>query len=172
MEGSFAASGTCLETAPGGHAWVVANTPRLSRLLHSADYGRTWSVDTLAITTHEGSGAQSISFRDARNGLILGGGYASQPTDALTLRSTDGGQTWQPRTRMPLSSGAWGGAYVPRSNPAIIVAVGPAGSVYSTDEAATWIPIDAFNYWSLGFASPRAGWMVGNRGRITRVEFR
>jgi photosystem II stability/assembly factor-like uncharacterized protein len=171
-EGSFAASGTCIEVAPGGHAWVVANIPTLSRLLHSADYGRTWSVDTLAITTHEGSGAQSVSFRDARNGVIFGGGYQAQPGDALVLRTTDGGRTWLGGKRMPMSSGAWGGVYVPRSDPPIMVVAGPAGSAYSLDEARTWMPIDTVNYWSLGFASPRAGWMVGQRGRITKVEFR
>ena len=56
-EGSFAASGTCLVTRPGGHAWAVASNPNHGRVLHSADYGRTWRVDTLPITTHEGLGS-------------------------------------------------------------------------------------------------------------------
>ncbi len=74
-EGSFAASGTCVTTAAGGGAWIVMNTPARSRLLRTADYGRTWALETLPITTHEGSGAQSVTFRDARHGMVLGGGY-------------------------------------------------------------------------------------------------
>lgn len=63
-EGSFAASGTCLATRPGGHAWIVMSNADHGRVLHSADYGRTWSVDTLPITTRTGSGPQSVGFRD------------------------------------------------------------------------------------------------------------
>src|SRR6476620_230027 len=71
-EGSFAASGTCLVTRPGGHAWAVGSNPAHGRVFHTADYGRTWRVDTLPITTHEGSGPQSIAFLDDRHGIALG----------------------------------------------------------------------------------------------------
>src|SRR6476619_267555 len=50
-EGSFAASGTCLVTRPGGHAWVVASNADHGRVLHTADYGATWSVGTMPLTT-------------------------------------------------------------------------------------------------------------------------
>ena len=168
-EGSFAASGTCLITKPGGHAWAVASNPQRGRLLHTADYGRTWAVDTLLITTHEGSGPQSVSFRDNQRGVVLGGGYPAKPTDTLAVLTRDGGRTWTPRTRPPLPRGFWGGVFVPGTN--VIVGVGPDGSVYSRDEGASWMQIDTFNYWSVGFASRRAGWAVGARGRITRLTF-
>jgi hypothetical protein len=42
--------------------------------------------------------------------------------------------------------------------------------VWSRDEGASWIPIDTLDYWSVGFASPRAGWAVGAGGRITRLS--
>jgi photosystem II stability/assembly factor-like uncharacterized protein len=170
-EGSFAASGTCLVTRPGGHAWVVASTPERGRVLHTADYGRTWSVDTLPITTHAGSGPQSIMFRDARNGVVLGGGAAVTATDVLAAATSDGGNTWTPRARPPLRTGVWGGVYVPGASRPTIVAVGPAGAVWSNDEGTSWMPIDTLNYWSVGFASPRAGWAVGTRGRITKISF-
>ena len=50
-----------------------------------------------------------------------------------------------------------------------VVAVGPGGSAWSADDGATWVTIDTLNYWSVGFASPRAGWAVGTRGKITRL---
>ncbi len=169
-EGSFAASGLCLETLAGGHAWIVMSNPQHARILHTPDYGRSWAVDTLPITTREGVGPQSVSFRDTRNGVVLGGGNAAQPADNLTAITSNGGRTWLPRNRAPLRSGAWGGVYVPGSKPATVVAVGPSGAAYSRDNGGSWIPIDTMNYWSVGFASPRAGWAVGVRGRITKLS--
>jgi photosystem II stability/assembly factor-like uncharacterized protein len=169
-EGSFAASGTCVVTQPGGHAWIVASNADHGRVLHTSTYGRTWSVDTLPITTRSGSGPQSIMFRDDRHGVALGGGNAATATDVLSAATSDGGQTWTPRARPPLRTGVWGGVYVPGARRPSIVAVGPAGAVWSNDEGTSWMPIDTLNYWSVGFASPRAGWAVGTRGRITRLS--
>jgi photosystem II stability/assembly factor-like uncharacterized protein len=169
-EGSFAASGTCVVARPGGRAWIVASNADHGRVLRTADYGRTWVVDTLPITTRSGSGPQSIGFRDDRNGFALGGGNAAQGSDVLAATTSDGGRAWIARSRPPLRSGIWGGVYVPGAKPPTIVAVGPAGAVYTRDDGATWTPIDTLNYWSVGFASPRAGWAVGARGRITKLS--
>jgi photosystem II stability/assembly factor-like uncharacterized protein len=170
QEGSFAASGTCVVTRPGGRAWIVASNAAHGRVLHTADYGRSWAVDTLPITTRSGSGPQSIGFRDDRNGFALGGGNAAQAADILAATTNDGGHTWNVRARPPLQSGVWGGVYVPGARRPTIVAVGPSGAAYSRDDGASWTSIDAFNYWSVGFASPRAGWAVGARGRITKLS--
>src|SRR5262249_20722923 len=93
-EGSFAASGTCVVTRPRGLAWIVASNANHGRVLHTTDFGRTWSVDTLPITTRAGSGPQSIGFRDDRNGMALGGGNAAQAGDVLAAATSDGGKTW------------------------------------------------------------------------------
>ena len=169
-EGSFAASGTCLVTLGDGLAWIVASNAERGRVLHTADYGRTWSAFPLPITTRAGSGPQSIAFRDAQHGMALGGGYASEPDVVLAALSGDGGRTWSPRTRPPLPRGVWGGVYVPDSDPPTLVAVGPDGAVYTRDDGHTWTVIDRNDYWSVGFASPRAGWLVGRNGRITKLS--
>ena len=166
-EGSFAASGTCVVTRPGGHAWIVASNANHGRVLHTSNFGRTWSVDTLPITTRSASGPQSIMFRDDRHGVALGGGNAATATDVLAAATSDGGKTWTPRARPPLRTGVWGGTYVPGR--ATIVAVGPAGAVWSRDEGLSWEQIDTLNYWSVGFATSDAGWAVGTRGRITKL---
>lgn len=168
-EGSFAASGTCLTTGAQGRAWIVMNTPTRSRLLRTEDFGSSWALDTLPITTHEGSGAQSVTFVDARRGMVLGGGYAAQPGDTLIATTDDGGATWRPRASPPFKVGTWGGVFVPGARTPTVVAVGPNGSAWSRDFGASWAVIDTANYWSVGFASGRAGWAVGTQGRITRL---
>ena len=40
---------------------------------------------------------------------------------------------------------------------------------FPTAHPATWARIDSLVYWSVGFASPAAGWAVGKGGRITRL---
>lgn len=168
-EGSFAASGTCIATQPGGRAWIVMSSPTRARLIRTADHGRTWALETLPITTHEGSGPQSVTFLDARRGMVLAGGAAVQPGDTLVAVTEDGGDTWRPRAAPPFKVGTWGGSFVPGARVPTVVAVGPNGSAWSRDLGASWAVIDSANYWSVGFASGRAGWAVGTQGRITRL---
>ena len=169
QEGSFAASGTCLVTGKGGHAWIVASTAEHGRLLHTANYGRSWTVDTLPLTTRAGSGPQSVAFRDNRHGMVLGGGNNAVAGDVLIAITDQGGLRWTPRSSPPLARGIWGGVYVPKARTPTVVAVGPSGAMVTRDEGVTWSSIDGFNYWSVGFASPTAGWAVGMGGRITKL---
>jgi photosystem II stability/assembly factor-like uncharacterized protein len=168
-EGSFAASGTCIATQPRGRAWIVMSSPTRARLIRTADYGRSWSLETLPITTHEGSGPQSVVFLDARRGMVLAGGAAVQPGDTLVAITGDGGATWTPRASPPFKVGTWGGSFVPGARVPTVVAVGPNGSAWTRDMGATWVVLDSANYWSVGFASGRAGWAVGTQGRVTRL---
>lgn len=168
-EGSFAASGTCLVTGAGGRAWIVAADSIRSRVLLSGNYGRDWGSITLPITSRAGSGAQSIAFLDAKRGMALGGGTTAKLGDENIAVTSDGGFKWSLAGKLPMKTGAWGGVYVPGAKKPTVVAVGPNGSAWSADNGATWVVIDTLNYWSVGFASPSAGWAVGTRGKITRL---
>jgi photosystem II stability/assembly factor-like uncharacterized protein len=169
-EGSFAASGTCLVAQPGGYAWTVSSNATQARMFRTEDFGVSWQFTTLPITTHPGSGPQSVSFRDPKNGAVFGGGAVVLPSDVLVATTTDGGRTWAARTSPDLKTGIWAGAYVPGASPTAIVAVGPDGAAYSRDEGESWIAIDGNDYWSVAMASPRAGWAVGRNGRITKLS--
>jgi photosystem II stability/assembly factor-like uncharacterized protein len=158
-EGSFAASGTCLITRPGGHAWNAAGTP-IARLLHTMDYGRSWTVDTIPLTA-----ISSVAFRDDRHGIVLG-----TDSSAATASTRDGGKTWVRGGAPPFGRGVYGGVYVPGARTPVVVAVGPGGLAWSADDGASWTVINNNVYWSVGFASPRAGWAVGARGRITKLS--
>jgi hypothetical protein len=102
--------------------------------------------------------------------MALGGGTAAQPGDDFIAVTSDGGTTWTKRASPALRTGVWGGVYVPGAARPTVVAVGPSGAAFSADDGATWTPIDSLDYWSVGFASPRAGWAVGRQGRITKLS--
>ena len=169
-EGGFAASGTCLVTRPGGHAWIATGNAPRSRILHTGDYGRTWDVFEMPVVAGgEAAGLATITFRDDRHGAALGGeiGKADARTDNVAITS-DGGRTWRPGGR-PLFAGAvFGAAFIPRAG-ASLVAVGPGGANLSRDGGATWAAMDTLAYWGIGFSPEGTGWLAGPRGRITRV---
>lgn len=157
-EGSFAASGTCLVTLPGGHAWIAVGTPK-ARLLHTADYGRSWTSDSIPLVA-----ISSVAFRDPQHGIVLG-----TDSSAATASTDDGGRTWVRGGKPPFPRGVYGGVFVPGARVPTVVAAGPAGLAWSGDNGTTWNPINSNGYWSVGFASRNAGWAIGPNGRITRL---
>ena len=165
-EGSFAASGTCVVTRPGGHAWIASNK---GRVIHTADYGRSWSAVRAPISVSDSVGVVSVAFRDARNGVAFGG-FGAAPGDTLIAITGDGGATWSARPRPAIKGGVSGGAYVSARSRAI-VAAGFTGAAYSRDEGLTWAPLDTANYWGIGFAPSGTGWLTGRGGRIVKLTF-
>jgi photosystem II stability/assembly factor-like uncharacterized protein len=157
-EGGYASSGTCLVTRPGGLALIALGTP-ISRLLHTADFGRSWRVDTVPIAR-----IASVSARDDRRWIVFG--WDSTAATALTR---NGGRSWERGAKPPFPQGVYGGAYVPGPRSATVVAAGPGGLAWSPDEGATWTLISDQAYWGVGFASANAGWAVGPGGRITKL---
>lgn len=172
-EGSFAASGTCVATQPGGHAWVGTGNAPTARVLHTGDYGRTWSVASVPIAGGEAAGLASVVFRDPRNGLALGGPIArTTDTAVVVARTTDGGASWTAAGWTGLPGAIYGAAYVPGARTPTVVAVSPRGAALSRDDGATWSLIDTASYWSVGAASPDAIWLVGPAGRIVKGSIR
>jgi photosystem II stability/assembly factor-like uncharacterized protein len=171
-EGGFAASGTCVVTGEGGRAWIGTGNAAASRILRTTDYGRSWSVAAAPIAGAEGAGITTLAFRDSRHGVAMGGSIASpdEPSRAIAV-TRDGGATWTSAGRPTITGAVYGGAYVPGMPTPTLVAVSPKGASWSADEGGTWSPLDSASYWSVGFASRRAGWMVGPGGRITMIVF-
>ena len=163
-EGSFASSGTCVTTQPGGHAWIGTTK---GRVLRTADFGRTWHVARVPISIHDSVGVTSVSFRDALHGLAFGG-FGANAGDSLIAITSDGGATWSSLPRPAIAGGVWAGAYVP-GHASTVVVVGSTGSAWSGDEGKTWTAIDTAVYWGLAFAKNGVGWAVGANGRITKL---
>ena len=171
-EGGFAASGTCIALGPDGRAWIGTGAADTARVLTTLDEGRTWTAIAAPLPAGEAAGIFTIAFRDSLHGVILGGDLSrpDEHTDNVAATS-DGGLTWEVSGRPVLTGAIYGAAYVPGGPTPTIVAVGPHGADWSSDEGLTWSSADTVSYWGLGIVSPDAGWLVGPEGRIVRISF-
>ena len=94
-EGAFAASGTNVAVFGSTHAWFGTGAAARSRVLHTADRGTTWTIAETPLRAGQTSGIYSVAFRDALNGVVVGGDY-SKETEAINNAAItrDGGRTW------------------------------------------------------------------------------
>jgi photosystem II stability/assembly factor-like uncharacterized protein len=166
-ESAFAASGTAVAAQGDGRAWIVTGGGSVPRVLRTADYGRTWSVDTLPIGAgNASSGAFGVAFRDASHGVVVGGDYRQEHAGGAAARTGDGGASWAPAGAFQPAGVREGAAYVPGTR--TLVVVGPAGTLWSHDDGASWTAADTVGFHAVSFAGPRAGWAVGAGGRVAR----
>jgi photosystem II stability/assembly factor-like uncharacterized protein len=168
-EGAFAASGTCVATFGEKSAWIATGAGTEARLLHTKDRGESWtSIRTPIAQGTSTTGHTSIEFRTSLIGLAVGGDIAdtTKVTDNVIM-TRDGGATWTVGGKLSFSGGAYGAAYAKGS--ASAVAVGPNGASLTHDDGRTWTALDNQSYWSVAFGGNRTGYMVGPKGRITKV---
>jgi photosystem II stability/assembly factor-like uncharacterized protein len=173
-EGAFAASGTCTATTGDRHGWISTGAAARARVLATTDGGDTWrAYETPIVQGSATSGGASLEFRDTLNGILGGGNIAAPDSFADNVAcSSDGGRTWRLATRTPFPGAVYGLAYVPGGGSRTVVATGPSGAAWSADEAGRWIGMEGVkDYWAVGFASPKAGWLVGTEGRILKLAF-
>ena len=167
-EAAFAASGSSIALQPPGHVWVGTGGGGRSRVMHSADRGRTWTVTEVPVHAEgQAAGIFSIAFFDARIGVAAGGDYTkprlAAPSVALT---SDGGRTWR-RAAAPPSAYISGVAYAGAADR--LVAVGLAGTFVSRDGGDSWMQTDTVAMNSVRFRN-RIGIAVGPRGRVARTD--
>lgn len=166
-EGAYAASGTNVAVFGEDHVWIGTTA---SRVLHSADRGRTWSVAKTPVPTSAAAGIFSIAFRSATHGMVVGGNYEKEEeaVDNAAVTS-DGGQTWT--VSRGLSGYRSAVAHQPGSV-ATWIAAGPRGVDMTTDDGRTWKAIGTGGGFHAFAFSPRGrrGWGAGDRGVIARVE--
>jgi photosystem II stability/assembly factor-like uncharacterized protein len=171
-EGSFAASGTCVTTEGDRNAWIGTGAARKARILATNDAGKSWTSYATPIRGDSTSGIASVAFRDRLHGIIGGGNVADTTGGQKNVaRSDDGGRTWTLATPTPFGGAVYGLTYVPGQR-LTVVATGPGGAAWSSDEGKSWSSLPGVsNYWGLAFASRKAGWLVGDRGAILKVSF-
>jgi photosystem II stability/assembly factor-like uncharacterized protein len=97
-EGAFAASNSCLTVQGEKNVWFASGGAKVARIFRSNDRGKSWSVaETPMHPANASSGIFSLAFRDAKNGIAVGGDYAHPESSDLpnVMQSYDGGKTWQ-----------------------------------------------------------------------------
>jgi photosystem II stability/assembly factor-like uncharacterized protein len=167
-EGAFAGSGTNIAVSGRRLAWIGTGASTKSRVLRTANGGRTWTVADTPVASSGSAGIFSVAFRDPRHGLVVGGDYRKE-TEAVdnAAATMDGGLTWT--SVKGLRGFRSVVAFVPGSN-ASWIAVGPSGADWSTDEGRSWTGIVGEGYHAFSFApGGRVGWGVGERGRIAKL---
>lgn len=169
-DGAFAASGTCIAVQGKKNVWFGTGGAATARVFRSTDGGESWKSASAPITAGAASsGIFSIAFKDARNGVIVGGDYRkeNEPGDNVAT-TTDGGATWI-LAKGPRPSGFRSAvAYVTGPGGSTIVAVGPGGSDYSVDNGSSWVSLGSAGFHAVSFAGADAGWAVGEDGRVAK----
>jgi photosystem II stability/assembly factor-like uncharacterized protein len=170
-EAGFAASGTAITVAPGGRVWIGTGGAGSARVLMSNDWGQTWTAATTSLPASESAGIFGIAFRDPQVGVAVGGDYQAPNDSSLNvLQTIDGGQTWTLVSRSLPYGVRYGVAYVRVGETWFLVAVGPSGWGYSTDDGATWRYIDSLGYNTAGAAPGGPVWAAGVDGRIAKFR--
>jgi photosystem II stability/assembly factor-like uncharacterized protein len=166
-EGAYAASGTNVAVFGHDHVWIGTTA---ARVLRSLDGGLTWTVANAPLAHGTSAGIFSIAFRDARHGIVVGGDYRkeSEATDNAAI-TVDGGATW--KLVRGLSGFRSVVAWIPGARRSII-AIGPSGADWSSDEGRTWSPLAAEGFDSVSMAAAGgAAWATGEGGRISKLTF-
>lgn len=171
-EGAFAASGLCVGHGDASTVYVATGAPG-ARLFRSGDGGRTWTVATTPLTRGTAAGLTGLSFMDGRRGLVVAADIDRLRTDtsrAVVGLTSDGGRTWEVRTRPPLPGALAGVAWVPAVGRGVAVASGYGGAFFTVDEARSWTTITDQVTTGVS-ASGRTAWVVGAGGRIWRLDW-
>jgi len=170
-EGAFAASGTNIAMFGKGHAWIATGAGAKARVLRTFNRGRTWTIAETPLVAGPSAGIFSIAFRDSKHGVVVGGDYKkeNEAVDNLAL-TDDGGVTW--KLARGLSGYRSVVAYVPGAKTGTLIAVGPSGADYSTDDGHTWKVMEGPGFDTLSFARGRPiAFAAGVGGRIGKLTF-
>ena len=170
-EGSFAASGTCLQTIGDQIAVIGTGAGASARLLRSEDRGRSWTAYETPITDGTPtSGISSLSFVDAMNGFAFGLELTGDDGPIQNaIQTSDGGETWKYLESFPQLPDVYGGAQVPESLGSLLVVTGPKGIDYSANGGRSWTSLSKLDHWGIAFSSASRGWATGPSGRITKL---
>ncbi len=182
-EFSFSASDTCVATQGENNAWIATGGPA-ARILATTDGGNTWNAYDTPIVANSSAGAFSVDFRNPLNGIVAGGDLdPSDPDQARTATSSDGGKTWALTNPPPVTGAIWAVSYVRQRGSVcnqtcqnlltyVVVTADEGGAAWSPDEGTTWYVLPGVaGGWAVAFAAPEAGWLVGTNGEIIKISF-
>ncbi len=170
-EAAFAASNSNIAIF-GDNAWVATGGKR-SRVMHTADKGKTWEIYNTPIVQGKAmTGIYSIDFFDAKNGVVFGGNWEDKPFNEGNKAITEnGGKTWK-----LVSNGKEPGyrssvKYVPGMKGQGIVAVGSLGISFSGDRGENWKELSKEGFYAIEFVNDSIAFASGDQ-KISRLIFK
>lgn len=169
-EVAFAASNSNIAIY-NDNAWIATGGKK-SRIMHTADKGKTWEVyDTPIISGKAMTGIFSVDFRDENNGIVIGGNWDNKSSNEKNKAITnDGGKSWkliadgeEPGYRSSIK-------YIPGTEGQGVVAVGSPGISYSGDGGKNWKELSKEAFFAIEFVNDSVAFASGDK-RIAKLVF-
>lgn len=165
-EAGFAASGTSIRVVNG--RIYIGTGGSQSRLLYSGDGGRNWgSHPTPMLQGESSTGIFSIAFRNAQEGVVVGGDYMNDRNpDQTVLLTKDGGRSWQ----TPAQGTGGYRSSVEYISDEKLIACGTSGVDVSIDGGQNWLSLAGEGYHVVRKAK-NGHWVLlaGADGRIAEL---
>jgi photosystem II stability/assembly factor-like uncharacterized protein len=157
-ESFFAASNSSM-AAYDGEIWLGTGSARVLRRKPSGEWEK---IATPLASGNDSSGVFSLTFRDQKHGVAVGGDFRkSKETAGNAAFTSDGGVHWRAANSPPhgyRSAVAWD------ETEQAWITVGSNGSDISYDDGKTWQWLDSGNWNALGLP-----WAVGPNGQIGKL---
>jgi photosystem II stability/assembly factor-like uncharacterized protein len=184
-EFSFSSSDTCVATQGADNAWIATGGSSVARILATTDGGNSWNAYDTPIISSPSAGAFTVDFRDSVHGIVGGGDLdTTDPDNARTAASTDGGQSWALTNAPPVTGAIFGLSYVRDLQGCgaraaceqfaryVVVTANTGGAAWTSDEGTTWYVLPGVTgAWAVTFATPDSGWLVGANGQVIKISF-
>lgn len=162
-EFAFAASGTCLVAEGRRQAWL-ASGGGASRIFHTTDRGRTWTVRPAPIPASPAGGVFSLAFDGVDRGVAVGGDFERPNAGRDASGRTRDGRRWLPGG--DLSGYRSGVDWLADVKRRVAVAVGPTGSDVTYDGGRSWARFSPRNYDAVVCADDGSCWASGPEGAV------
>nr|NQU92834.1 oxidoreductase [Bacteroidota bacterium] len=164
-EGGFAASGTCIVGDGKQNAWLGTGGDS-ARVYRTLNRGKIWSVsNTPILCGGQMKGIYSLSFKNATDGIAVGGEWNIAEPMKSKAYTNDGGRTWT--LGRGTDSYCSGSAYLKND---IYLACGQSGIDITYDGGKTWEKINDLHLYGMAFFPDGVtGFGTGPGGRIVKL---
>ena len=161
-EASFAASNTNIAFHKN-NIWVVTGGTK-SRVLKSADKGKTWEIiETRFVQGNGPQGIYSVDVYDENIGIIVDGDFSKPEENRANKAITvDGGKTWTLVADGQAPNYKSCVKYIPGTKGKEVIAVGKTGVSFSNDGGTTWKDISKDGYYTIDFVDKNTAWLSGH----------
>ncbi|MBN1821079.1 MAG: hypothetical protein JXR31_09830 [Prolixibacteraceae bacterium] len=170
-EANFAASNTCIEFLPSGKAWIITGG-KTARVFYSENFGKNWDVTvTPMVQGTPSSGIFSVSFKNDREGVIVGGTFDKpELNEKISAYTTNGGKTWNLSEKMPAEYKSCVQTFNVGENQ-YYIAIGKTGCDISMDKGKNWDFLSEDGFYTIRMVPGKPiGYAAGSNGRIAKVR--